>query len=31
VAPQDLLKQLQNDPEWLPVLQIIGPEERHKN
>lgn len=31
VAPQDLLKQLQNDPEWLPVLQMIGPEERHKN
>jgi len=31
IAPQDLLKQLQNDPEWLPVLQIVGPEERHKN
>jgi Flp pilus assembly protein TadD len=31
IAPQDLQRKLQADPEWLPVLQIIGPEERHKN
>lgn len=31
IAPQDLQKKLQADPEWLPVLQIIGPDERNKN
>ncbi len=31
IAPQDLLDKLQRDPEWLPVLQMIGPDERHKN
>jgi predicted Zn-dependent protease len=31
IAPPDLQKKLQADPEWLPVLQMVGPEERHKN
>lgn len=31
IAPQDLLDKLQRNPEWLPVLQMIGPDERHKN
>jgi Tfp pilus assembly protein PilF len=31
IAPLDLQKKLQADPEWLPVLQIIGPDERNKN
>ena len=31
VAKPELLDQLRDDPEWLKVLQIIGPEERTKN
>lgn len=31
VAKPELLDKLRDDPEWLKVLQIIGPEERTKN
>ncbi|MEW5873948.1 MAG: tetratricopeptide repeat protein [Candidatus Zixiibacteriota bacterium] len=31
IAPQELQDRLRNDPEWLRVLQIVGPDERTKN
>jgi tetratricopeptide (TPR) repeat protein len=30
-APPELVERLRDDPEWLKVLQIVGPEERTKN
>ena len=31
VATPELLERLQQDPEWLKVMQSVGPEERYKN
>jgi tetratricopeptide (TPR) repeat protein len=31
VAPPELMDRLRDDPEWLKVLQIVGPDERNKN
>lgn len=31
VASADLLSRLREDPEWLKVLQVVGPDERNKN
>jgi Tfp pilus assembly protein PilF len=31
VAPPELVERLRDDPEWLKVLQIVGPEARTKN
>ncbi len=31
VAPAELMTRLRDDPEWLKVLQVVGPDERNKN
>jgi len=31
IASPELMQRLRNDPEWLKILQMIGPEERLKN